>query len=225
MSALFVSTIMTDAAPIISLGTRLAQLQQNHKNMLNKQSFTQRGLGALALATLFTMGVQAQDAAALTDPQIAHIAVTANQIDVDYAAIAKEKSTNKDILQFAASMAADHTGVIKQATELAKKLGVTPENNATSKSLMEQEAKTSKHLRSLSGAAFDKAYIDNEVAYHKAVISTVKNTLIPATKNADLKNLLVSVEPVLESHLKHAEMVAKEFNKSAEPKPAEGKKY
>ncbi len=196
---------------------------------MNTRLFTTHTLGAFALATFFTLGVKAQDAPALTDPQIAHIAVTANQIDVDYAAIAKERSTNKDILQFAASMAADHTNIIKQATELAKKLGVTPEDNATSKSLREQAEKTSKHLRSLSGEAFDKAYIDNEVAYHKAVISTVKNTLVPATKNAELKALLVSVEPVLDSHLKHAEMVAKEFSRSAAAKPAEkpaaGKKY
>lgn len=192
---------------------------------MKTQSFTKHTLGALALATFFTLGVHAQDAPALTDPEIAHIAVTANQIDVDYAAIAKEKSTNKDILQFAASMAADHAGVIKQASELAKKLGVTPEDNATSKSLKEQAAKTSKHLRSLSGAAFDKAYIDNEVAYHKAVIATVKNTLVPATKNAELKSLLVSVEPVLDSHLKHAEMVAKEFTAGTTAKPAAGKKY
>ena len=211
---------------------RCVVLRQNLNNMSNTKSFTQRSLGALALATFFTLGLQAQDAPTLTDPQIAHIAVTANQIDVNYAAIAKEKSKNKEVLRFAETMASDHAGVIKKATDLAKKLGVTPEDNATSKSLKEQEAKTSKYLRSLSGAAFDKAYIDNEVAYHKAVIGTVKNTLVPATKNAELKDLLVSIEPVLASHLEHAEMVSKEFNKTAAPapvakpaaKPAEGKK-
>lgn len=201
-------------------GIRLEKPLQNLNVMLNTQYFTQRSLGALALATFFTLGLQAQDAPSLTDPQIADIAVTANQIDVNYAAIAKEKSTNKDVLHFAATMASDHTAIINKASELAKKLGVTPEDNATSKSLKEQEAKTSKHLRSLSGAAFDKAYIDNEVAYHKAVISTVKNTLVPSTKNAELKNLLVSVEPTLDSHLEHAEMVSKEFNKAAAEKPA-----
>ncbi|MBK9420557.1 MAG: DUF4142 domain-containing protein [Flavobacteriales bacterium] len=190
--------------------------------MLNTQSFTKHSLSALALATFFTLGAQAQDAPALTDPQIAHIAVTANQIDVNYAAIAKEKSKNKDVIHFAETMAADHNGIIKKATDLAKKLGVTPEDNATSKSLKEQEAKTSKYLRSLNGAAFDKAYIDNEVTYHKAVIGTVKNTLVPSTKNAELKALLVSVEPVLATHLEHAEMVAKEFNKGATVKPAAG---
>ncbi|MBX2981317.1 MAG: DUF4142 domain-containing protein [Flavobacteriales bacterium] len=181
--------------------------------MKNKTFILQRGAVLFALSAFLYAGAFAQDAPQLSDPEIAHVAVTANQIDVDYAAIAKEKSKNKDVLQFATTMAKDHTGVIKQASELAAKLGVTPKDNAMSKSLKEGEAKTSKMLRSLNGAAFDKAYIDNEVAYHKAVIDAVKNVLIPQTQNAELKNLLVSVAPVLDAHLAHAEMVQKEFAK------------
>ena len=181
--------------------------------MKNKTFTFQRGAMLFALSAFLYVGAFAQDAPKLSDPEIAHVAVTANQIDVDYAAIAKEKSTNKDILQFAATMAKDHEGVIKQAVTLATKLGVTPEDNAMSKSLKAGEAKTEKMLRSLKGDAFDKAYIDNEVAYHKAVIDAVKNVLIPQTQNAELKNLLVSVAPVLDAHLAHAEMVQKEFAK------------
>ncbi|MBP8823366.1 MAG: DUF4142 domain-containing protein [Flavobacteriales bacterium] len=180
---------------------------------MRNTSILQRGTSLFALSAFLYAGAFAQDAPKLSDPEIAHAAVTANQIDVDYAAIAKEKSTNKDVLHFAETMARDHTGVIKQATELAAKLGVTPEDNAMSKSLKEGEVKTTKMLRSLKGEAFDKAYIDNEVAYHKAVIDAVKNVLIPQTQNAELKNLLVSVAPVLDSHLTHAEMVQKEFAK------------
>lgn len=179
--------------------------------MKTMTSMIQRSATLFALSAFLYAGAFAKDAPKLSDPEIAHVAVTANQIDVDYAAIAKEKSTNKDVLQFAETMAKDHTGVIEQAAALAAKLGVTPKDNAMSKSLKEGEAKTSKMLRSLKGSAFDKAYIDNEVAYHKAVIDAVKNVLIPQTQNAELKNLLVSVAPVLETHLAHAEMVQKEF--------------
>lgn len=170
-----------------------------------------RGTGFLACAALFSFGAAAQDAPTLTDPEIAHVAVTANQIDVDYAAIAKERSKNKDIIHFAEAMANDHAGVIKQAAALAAKLGVTPTDNALSKSLLADAAKTAKTLRSLKGAAFDKAYIDNEVAYHKAVINAVRTVLIPQSRNAELKDLLVTVAPVLDAHLAHAEMVQKQF--------------
>ena len=147
----------------------------------------------------------------LSDPEIASVAVVANQIDVNYAKIAKVKSKNADVLKFAQTMSNDHTAVIKQAVALVTKLGVTPKNNAVSKKLLSDAEKTKKQLNSKSGQAFDKAYIDNEVAYHKAVISAVGNLLIPQSQNAELKKLLQDVVPTFKAHLAHAEMVQKEF--------------
>jgi putative membrane protein len=153
----------------------------------------------------------AQAGAKLTDPEIASVAVVANQNDIDFANIAKEKSTNKDILQFAQTMATDHQSVIGQATALVKKLNVTPKDNATSKKLLADAANIKRMLSSKSGDAFNKAYINNEVAYHKAVISEVEKVLIPDATNAELKSLLQNVLPVLKTHLEHAEMVQKSF--------------
>lgn len=147
----------------------------------------------------------------LSDPEIASVAVVANQIDVNYAKIAKVKSKNADVLKFAQTMSYDHTAVIKQAVALVTKLGVTPKNNSVSKKLLSDAEKTKKQLNAKSGKAFDKAYIDNEVAYHKAVINAVENLLIPQSQNAELKKLLQDVVPTLKAHLAHAEMVQKEF--------------
>ena len=102
-------------------------------------------------------------------------------------------------------MVRDHTSVNQQATALAKKLNVTPEESATSKSLKEGGEKMKAKLKGMSGTAFDKAYVDNEVAYHEQVLSAVDNTLIPNTKNAELKSLLESARPIFVSHLNHAE--------------------
>ncbi len=162
---------------------------------------------------LLSSSAKAQKASNLTDPEIASIAVTANQIDINYAKIAEQKSKNADVIKFAQTMAKDHQSVIDEAVALVKKLGVTPKDNATSKSLKAGELKTKKMLNSKSGKAFDKAYIDNEVTYHKAVINEVQNALIPDAQNAELKGLLQNVLPVLQAHLSHAEMVQKEFNK------------
>jgi putative membrane protein len=179
--------------------------------MKNLTSSIQRGATLFAFTAFLYAGSFAQDPPKLSDPEIAHVGVTANQIDVNYGKLCLEKSKNKDVRHFAETMIKDHEGVIKQASDLAAKLGVTPLDNAMSKSLMAGEATTMKKLKALSGAAFDKAYIDNEVAYHKAVINAVKTVLIPQTQNAELKNLFVTISPVLDSHLAHAEMVAKEF--------------
>lgn len=170
-----------------------------------------RGTTVLALASFLSMGAFAQTSPTLSDPQIAHAGVTANQIDVNYGKIALEKSKNQDIRHFAETMIKDHEGVIKQAADLAAKLGVTPADNAMSKALNEGAVKETKALRALNGAAFDKAYIDNEVAYHEAVINAVKTVLIPQTQNAELKKLFVTIAPVLEAHLAHAQMVQTKF--------------
>jgi putative membrane protein len=110
-------------------------------------------------------------------------------------------------------MIADHTAVINQASALVKKLGVTPKDNAVSKKLNADAQKARKILESKSATDFNKAYIDNEVAYHKAVISTVDVVLVPQSQNAELKSLLQNVVPALKTHLEHAEMVQKGLTK------------
>lgn len=168
----------------------------------------------IATCMLFLCGTaQKEKAPQLTDPEIASVAVVANQIDIDYAAIAQKKSTNKAVTDFAATMARDHKAIIDKAVALVTKLGVTPKDNAVSKQLQADAAKTKKSLSAKKGKAFDKAYIDNEVAYHKKVIGAVEGLLIPESKNAELKTLLQSVVPLLKEHLMHAEMVQKEFAK------------
>ena len=176
-----------------------------------KQSIAVLTTFAIVCGALLCMPAIGQTKTKLTDPEIASVAVTANQIDIAYAKIAIEKSKNADVLKFAENMAKDHQAVIDQAVALAKKLGVTPKDNATTKSFIVGALKTM--LRSKKGSAFDKAYIDNEVAYHKAAINEVENVLIPDATNSELKSLLQSAVPLFKTHLAHAEMVQKEFNK------------
>ncbi|GEO12253.1 DUF4142 domain-containing protein [Segetibacter aerophilus] len=173
---------------------------------------TTRTLAAFAIAVslqLFSLNVSAQKSPKLTDPEIASVAVAANQIDITAGEQAKTKSKDKEVQNFANTMINDHRSVIKQASDLVKKLNVTPKDNAVSRKLMADANRTRKSLASKSGKAFDKAYVNNEVAYHKAVISTVENVLIPQTQNAELKQLLQNVMPALRTHLEHAQMVQK----------------
>jgi len=164
---------------------------------------------ATALFLFSALQVKSQNGPKLTDPEIASVAVTANQVDIGYADLAQQKSKNDEVLKFAETMKRDHNSVIDQAVALVKKLNVTPKDNAVSKKLMSDADKTKKMLNEKSGAAFDKAYIDNEVAYHKAVIGTVENVLVPQSSNAELKQLLENVLPTLKAHLEHAEMIQK----------------
>lgn len=165
---------------------------------------------AVALSVIFSTPAFAQKKTKkLTDAEIASVAVAANQIDIEAAQMAQQKSKNDEIRNFAKTMIADHQSVIDKASALVTKLNVTPKKNSLTAQLQANAKKTSAMLKKKSGAAFDKAYAQNEVAYHKAVITTVENTLIPQTQNAELKDLLQSVLPVLRTHLEHAQMVAK----------------
>lgn len=149
----------------------------------------------------------------LTDPQIAMIAVAADSVDIDVGKLAVEKAHDKRVKEFAELMVRDHSAVNTKANALVKKLGVTPEESATSKSLKAGGDKVIAKLKAMKGAAFDKAYVDNEVAYHEAVLGVLDKALIPNTKNTELKSLLESARPVFVSHLEHAEMIQASLKK------------
>ena len=163
---------------------------------------------AIAAVCLLGGGAFAQSAAKPTDPQIAHIAYTAGVIDVSAAKQALAKSKDKTVRAFAEDMVRDHEAVNKQALDLVKKLKVTPEDNDTSRALTKQASEKSVELSKLSGAAFDRAYVANEVAYHKIVNGALEGLLIPSASNAELKSLLQTGLKVFQGHLQHAEHVA-----------------
>ncbi|ETA72387.1 MULTISPECIES: DUF4142 domain-containing protein [Mesorhizobium] len=150
----------------------------------------------------------AQAADKPTDPQIAHIAYTAGVLDIEAAKQAIKTSKNKEVVAFAKDMERDHEAVNKQALDLVKKLKVKPEDNATSQALSKAAEEERAKLAKLKGAAFDKAYIENEVAYHKQVNGALETLLIPSASNAELKSLLETGLKIFQGHEQHAEHVA-----------------
>jgi putative membrane protein len=139
-----------------------------------------------------------------TDAQIAHIAYTADNMDIENAKQALAKSKNEGIRQFANRMIADHGLVNDQALALVKKLNITPADNPTSQSIKNAQDANRKKLASLSGVAFDKSYADNEAAYHESVDDAVRDTLIPNAENAELKSLLEDTLKTFGDHQHHA---------------------
>lgn len=156
---------------------------------------------ALVLTTTPTIGQS------ITDAQIASIVVTANQVDIDAGNIAASRGTDAAIRDFGRQMVTGHTDVNKLATELVTKLRVVPADNPTSQALKAGGDKNLETLRSLTGTAFDKAYIAGEVAYHQQVLDALDKTLIPGAQNAELKALLVNVRPAFAAHLSHAKLL------------------
>jgi putative membrane protein len=156
--------------------------------------------GSMAVAPLaFAQGVN--------DAQIAAIVVTANQVDIDAGKLAESMGNSPEVKKFGKDMVRDHTGVNKSAVDLVTRLNVTPEDNATAMSLKKGGMANVDNLKTMKGMAFDKAYIDHEVAYHEQVLEAMDKTLIPGAQNEELKALLVKVRPAFASHLAHAKML------------------
>jgi len=147
-------------------------------------------------------------AQAPSDAQIAHIAYTAGQIDVAAGRQALQRSHNRQVRAFAQTMVRDHEAVNRQAVALVTRLHVTPAANPTSVSLSSQAAATLRRLATLRGAAFDRAYVQNEVAFHRTVNAALRDTLIPSAQNAELKSLLQSGLALFTEHQTHAEHLA-----------------
>jgi putative membrane protein len=163
---------------------------------------------AIAIAAVVSLSAGVACAQAPNDAQIAHIAYTAGVVDIAAGKQALGISHDKAVLDFANEMVRDHAAVNDQALALVKKLGVTPQDNPTSQSIAKGGADKLKELGALKGAAFDKAYIANEVAYHKTVNGALATVLIPNAKNAELKSLLETGLKLFKSHLEHAEHLA-----------------
>ena len=166
---------------------------------------------AMLSAAALVASAPAAGATAPTDPQIAHIAYTADSIDIAAGKQALAKAHDKKVRDFAKEMVRDHQAVNAKALALVKKLHVTPQDNPTSQGLTKGAAAESAKLAKLKGGAFDRAYINNEIAYHKTVNEALENTLIPSAKNAELKSLLETGLTLFREHQAHAEQIAKEM--------------
>ena len=178
-----------------------------------KEAGTGDTAGATAAAIQPAPPPAAPATATLNDPQVTHVAVLANSIDSAAGELAKQKASAKAVKNFAQMMIKDHGAVNKEAAALAKKLNVTPEDNDVSRQLKTAAEAATATLQGLSGAAFDRAYIDNEVAYHQSVLDALNKTLIPGAQNAELNGLLDKVRPAVAAHLERAKSIQATLNK------------
>lgn len=167
----------------------------------------------IAMALAFTAFSVSAQTVSPSDAQIAAILLAANEVDIEAGKLAESRGGSKEVKQFGHQMVSDHTAVNKAARDLVRKLKVKPEENPTSTGLKKAGDATLKRLKELKGAAFDMAYVDNEVTYHQTVLDVVDKTLIPGASNDELKALLVKVRPAFVAHLEHAQHLQRSLNK------------
>ena len=150
-------------------------------------------------------------APALDDATIVAIFDAANTFDIETGSLAVKRAENAEVRDYGKMLSQVHTEVRKKGRELAAKLGVTPTTPKPFQMAVDHAA-TMQKLRGLKGAAFDRAFLQHEQAYHAAVLDAVKTTLLPAIKNQELKDFVASLGPAFEAHRLAAEnLERKEF--------------
>lgn len=162
-------------------------------------------LAVAAAASAFTFRTPS---AQLDEAAVVAIFDLANSADIETGRLAAQRAENKEVKDYGTMLAQVHTEVRQKGRDLAKKLGVTPVLPPDDQSAKNHAAAMSK-LNTLQGAAFDRAFLEHEQAFHAAVLSAVKTTLLPAIKNQELKDFVVSLAPAFEAHRLMAEHLLK----------------
>lgn len=159
---------------------------------------------AAAAAVTATLAVSstavAQPKPSLDDATIVAIFDAANTYDIETGALAARKGASQAVRDFGKQLMGDHTTVRQQGRDLAGHLHVTP-TPPKDFALADAHAAALKKLSTLNGAAFDRAFLEHEVAFHKAVLDAVTTTLLPALKNQDVRNLVTKVAPAFNAHM------------------------
>jgi putative membrane protein len=166
---------------------------------------------AIFTAALFVISSTVAQTTALSDSRIAHLAETASEIDTAMANMALNKASNEEIKSFAQQINRDQVVGKADALSSFHQLGLKLEDNELSKSLSEVGAERSKELAGLSGPAYDKAYLENEIAYNVFVIGVLEVTALPSIKNPGLKRLLEARLEIIKDHKKNAEALLKKL--------------
>jgi putative membrane protein len=173
-------------------------------------------IAATLLATVVIAAGATQSAtrdrapAALDDATIVAIFDAANTADIETGTLAAERGASKEVRDFGSMLARDHKQVRQLGRDLATKLAVTPTPPKDDQGAKDHAAAMAR-LRSLKGAEFDRAFLQHEAAFHKAVIDAVTSTLLPAIQNAELKALVKQVAPAFQAHMVAAQNLEKKL--------------
>jgi putative membrane protein len=171
-----------------------------------------RVMAFLAAAAIgFPPAIRSQaNAPKLDDPTIVAIFDAANTYDIETGSLAVTKGRSKAVREFGQMLVRDHRNVRQQGRDLAKSLNVTP-TPPSDFALAKAHVAAMRSLRALSGTAFDRAFLQHEVDFHNAVIDAVTNTLLPATQNAQVKDLETKVAPAFVAHRDRAQSLLNEL--------------
>jgi putative membrane protein len=163
---------------------------------------------ATLLLTALNLAHAAPEPNGLNDAQIVKALETINEGELDAAKIAKSRAQGDGAKNFAAMMIQEHTKNLKDTKSLSKKFKIGDKKSDLSDSLAKDAKEANKQIKKADAKSFDQAYLTEQIEMHTKARDTLKNTLIPAAKSAELKNHLEETCKHVESHLAMAQSTA-----------------
>ena len=143
----------------------------------------------------------------LSDSDIAMIMRVANLGEVREGEVARTKATNTDVRDFAAMMVNEHTSQNNKAEAELARADVASSDTTLSRELDAASGAAADRLRPLSGAAFDRAYIDREIDAHQSFLTMTDTKLMPSAKKKAVKEQLTELRKIVDKHLVRAKQI------------------
>jgi|SRR5579859_5410574 len=147
--------------------------------------------------------------APLDDAQILEVIRVADAGELEQASLAKQKSTDRRVQQFAAMMTKDHSDADNKGRAVAHKQGLTLATSPLSSSLEVDGRAATSSLTGRTGIDFDRQYVESQIVEHQSALDLVDQTLLPAAKSADVIDYLRAVRTKVATHLHHAQDLKK----------------
>jgi putative membrane protein len=135
-------------------------------------------------------------AAAMTDADFVQAVATSDAFEIQSSELAATHAARPQVKEFAAMMVRDHRGTTSELTALLPSLNLSapsPQFDATQTASLES-------LRGQSGAAFDDAYLDAQVAAHENGVRAFERYIAGAPAGP-LRDWATTTLPKLRAHL------------------------
>jgi putative membrane protein len=134
--------------------------------------------------------------------------------EVELGRLAEQKASSADVREFGAMMVRDHQKAGTELKQIASRHDIQPEASGaaretagTSGPMMHEEHRDlHERLSKLSGAEFDREYIDAMVNAHQKAVDAVEEKATDGD-NAEVKQWAASTLPTLKQHLERAKQI------------------
>ncbi|HJT16267.1 MAG TPA: DUF4142 domain-containing protein [Thermoanaerobaculia bacterium] len=160
-----------------------------------------------AAAMILIAGCASTQSGNLTDPQIAMMMRVINLGEIREAQVARDKTANTTIRDFAQMMINDHEAENNKAEAAMSAKDVNSEDTPESRQLDAESGAATDRLRALSGAALDRAYIDRQVQAHQNALNLIDKQLVPNARKKIVKEQLTDLRKLVETHLTRAKQI------------------